>query len=322
MRRMIRVLALPVLLLAAGWTGWWLYGLGLGRAELARLESDATSSGIRVRCGSPSWSGFPIQIRLDCQPFSLDVTATGETVLEVPHLQFLAQIFDAGHILAVADGAMQLSNQKESLTLAPTRFVASFRHSGPEELAVFGEQVETGSGFAASLLNMRLTRDSGGDPRRIVFALEARDAFFGLPIAADTPFEQVTATGSVSTADAASLAAPALLGALKLEGTVLQIESLRLHQKDVTVSGRGTIAVDEASQLDGKLNLTIENAGGLIGRFEAAGLLTPSEARNGTMLLGLLAGDTGKVRISLQANDGEIFLGPVKLGRLKPFSGS
>lgn len=320
MRRMIRILALPVLILAAGWTGWWLYGLGLGRTELARLETDASSSGIRVRCGGPSWSGFPIQIRLDCRPFSLQVTATGETVLEVPHLQFLAQLFDAGRILAVADGAMQLSNQKESLTLAPTRFVASFRHSGPEELAVFGEQVETGSGFAAGLFNMRLTRDSGGD--RIGFALEARDAFFGLPLAADTSFEQVTATGSLSTADAASLAVPALLGALKLEGTVLQIESLRLHQKDVTVSGRGTIAVDEAAQLDGKLNLTIENAGGLIGRFEAAGLLTPSEARNGSILLGLLAGDTGKVRISLQANDGEIYLGPVKLGRLKPLSGS
>jgi hypothetical protein len=320
MRRMIRVLALPLLLLATGWTGWWLYGLGLGRAELARLADDASASGLRVQCGNPSWSGFPIQIRLDCRPFSLHVTATGETVLEVPQLQFLAQLFDAGRILAVADGAMQLSNQKESLTLAPTRLVASFRHSGPEELAVFGEQVETGSGFAAGFLNMRLTRDSGGD--RIVFALEARDAFFGLPVAADTPFEQVTATGSLSTADAATLATPALLGALKLEGTVLKIDSLRLHQKDVTVSGRGTIAVDESARLDGRLNLTIENAGGLIGRFEAAGLLTPSEARNGTMLLGLLAGDTGKVRISLQANDGEIFLGPVKLGRLKPLSGS
>ena len=322
MRRMIRVLGLPLFLLAGGWTACWSYGLTLAKAELARLERDETSAGIRLSCGEPSWSGFPIQIRLDCEPFSIVATATDETVLAVPHMQFLAQLFDAGRILAVADGAMQISNRKDSLTLAPTRLVASIRHTAPEELALFGQQVETGGGFAAGLLNMRLTRDSSGNPRRITFALEARDAFFGLPVAADTPFEQVTATGVLRTANAAPLMAPALLNAMKLEGTVLEIDSLRLHQKDVTVSGRGVLTVDEDARLNGKLNLTIENAGGLIGRFEAAGLLTASEARNGTMLLGLLTGSGGKVRISLQANDGEIFLGPVKLGRLKPFSGS
>src|SRR6185295_19319727 len=103
-----------------------------------------------------------------------------------------------------------------------------------------------------------------------------------------------------------------------LKNTALSLEQFELRQKRLAISAQGEIGLDETARLDGKLRLAIANMEGILDRFVSAGLLSASEAQGSALLLALVGGNGGRIKLDLVADHGEIHLGPFRLGRLKP----
>ncbi|MEZ0467406.1 DUF2125 domain-containing protein [Phaeobacter sp. SYSU ZJ3003] len=96
--------------------------------------------------------------------------------------------------------------------------------------------------------------------------------------------------------------------------TLTQAEA---HWGTLALRANGSVDVDEAGRMSGKVDIRAENWRGLLRLAERSGLL-PARLRSGTeRILGLLAQMHGREQdldIALSFSDGQMFLGPLPLG--------
>jgi hypothetical protein len=101
-------------------------------------------------------------------------------------------------------------------------------------------------------------------------------------------------------------------------GGSLELDNLDLHWGDIRVTGSGTLALDNTLQPVGSLSGGVAGFDQLLTALVAAGRIKASDARMARLALALLAkpGPDGRPEItsSLSIQDGQMFLGPAKLG--------
>ena len=102
-------------------------------------------------------------------------------------------------------------------------------------------------------------------------------------------------------------------------GGTLDLDQLMLRWGTLRVTGSGTVALDPDLQPMGACSAAIEGFDALLQAFVANGQMRPGDARLAQLALGILAhsGPDGRPEISTSftVQNGEMYLGPAKLGR-------
>ena len=90
-------------LIAAGWTAYWLHARSQAQARLASLESQT----LALTCAGREWGGFPFRISFDCRSPRIE---TGSTSLTATNLRLIMQAWNANHILGAIIGPVTINN--------------------------------------------------------------------------------------------------------------------------------------------------------------------------------------------------------------------
>ena len=102
-------------------------------------------------------------------------------------------------------------------------------------------------------------------------------------------------------------------------GGTIELDSMAVRWGELGVTGSGTVTLDREMQPEGAFSGAIQGYDELMSAFSEAGLLRAGDARLARVALSLLAkpGPNGKPQIatSFTIQDGEMFLGPAKLGK-------
>ena len=103
------------------------------------------------------------------------------------------------------------------------------------------------------------------------------------------------------------------------DGGTVELDHLNLRWGDMQITGSGTLALDHDLQPVGSLSGGVSGFDQLLSALVAGGRIKANDARVARLALSMLAkpGPDGRPEIStsLRIQDGEMFLGPAKLGK-------
>lgn len=105
-----------------------------------------------------------------------------------------------------------------------------------------------------------------------------------------------------------------LRGTFSVDST-LRVDHIELRRHEVRYWGSGEIDLDLRHRLHGKLSTETNDLDGLLDIVSPHLVLTESQKSNLRMVVGLLSQNA---KLDLIAQDGEFYIGPVKVGDLQP----
>ncbi len=269
------------------------------RVELsdARLRDGATPPGAELRLKMLSGSARPWNFRVwhVAAPDGLSATAGP---VDAPIARLSARTVEGSVALAGERGASVWLGLAEPVLEAGVRVAA---HRADLRLVLPEQPPRTHA------------------DRAVAIALDARE--IALPMA-PAPFRNpvdsvalgVTVMGAIAAGQPREAAA-----AWRDSGGTLELDALALRWGTLAITGSGTVALDPELQPIGAFSGAIEGYDALIAAFVGAGRMRAGDARLARLALGMLAkpGPGGQPRIatSFTIQNGEMSLGPVKLGK-------
>lgn len=116
----------------------------------------------------------------------------------------------------------------------------------------------------------------------------------------------------------------AAIDAWSRDGGTVELDALHLGWGPLILDATGTLALDESRQPMGALTAHIEGMNQAIDALSATGAVRPGDAQTAKTVVGLLAqpGADGKKAVTapITAQNGWLYLGPVRLARLPPIT--
>lgn len=105
-------------------------------------------------------------------------------------------------------------------------------------------------------------------------------------------------------------------------GGIVQVQEFRIDWGPLQLSAAGTTALDAEDRLIGSLTARLHKYEGLISALHAAGQLSDEEQAAASLALGLITtaagNENGELSLPLVLQDGEMYLGPVRIAKLQP----
>jgi hypothetical protein len=334
MRRPTRLgLAAAVLLVAicGAYSGFWFVVAG-------RLEDGVTqwAQSLRAQNLDLSWrsirvGGFPLASRVTLSEARLrDLAAAPKGEVRVPLLSGSASAWNFRvWQLTAPEGLSGTANLAAGAAVKVTARAASGSVSVADEgggtlwLSVSEPAADVGGGLAARDADLWLILPSHQpqthSDRAVGIALDVRG--LSLP-AVPAPFRNpvdevslgVTVMGEIPAAPARQAAA-----SWRDAGGTLELDHVSLRWGALTIRGSGTVALDADLQPIGGFSAAVEGYDELLKALVAAGQIRAGDARLAQLALGMLAkaGPDGRPEIatSFTIQNGEMYLGPAKLGK-------
>jgi hypothetical protein len=354
--RIVLPLAL-VVVLAAGWSAFWLYAKARAQTELAAWSKREAAAGRVLSCASQDFGGFPFRFELACGAPEFTLTRA-HVSLKARDMHAAVQVYqpslaiaEFGGPLTVADDAGPAFTVKWTLAQASLRGLptmpperVSFVLDRPTVARNGGQ--ETLARAAHAEFHVRQAPRLPQDPPVFDLALDLMQAILpGVPRVPATPIDaQITGTLQGLT-DFSPRPFAQLLRDLQAANGRLDVKQARIQQGNVLGVGRGTLHLTARGTLDGELELTIagiEDLMSALGLDRAVGQASQNAldrvapglnldrllgsrgnaalAVMGANMLGRPTELEGRkaVALPLRFSDGAVFLGPLKVGEIAP----
>ena len=327
--RLVFVIAV-LLILAGGYTGFWFIAAGkieqgVGEwAEAARAQKIAASwRGLRV-------AGFPFAFRLELSDAALrDEAINPPADIRLPLLFASAHPWNFGvwHLAAPQGLSAVAGPEAKPAATVSARAAEGTVSAAPEGgatiwLSLDAPRFEAGEPVGARRADLWLILPARAPATHhdsnIALAADLHDA--KLP-QAPNPFRNlldelalgVTLKGSIPSGPPRQAAT-----GWRDEGGTAEIDNFTLRWGTLAVSGSGTLALDSDLQPIGAFSGAVEGYDELMNALVTAGRMKASDARLARIGLAMLAkaGPSGRPAItaSFMIQNGEMFLGPAKLG--------
>lgn len=261
-----------VVVLAALWSGAWLYLAARAPAAIAAWRAHEAQAGQVYACGTQTIGGFPFRIEVQCANPSATLTRVAPPLaLKAAGLHFAWQVYQPTLAIAEFAGPLEIGEAGNSPSLqADWRLAqASVRATpggvGRVSIVVDDPMLQRLGGGGEKLfqamhgeLHGRPATVSAAEAPAIDLALRLVQASApGLHPLAARPVD-VDATGVLhGLLDPASQPLPALLKDWQARGGSLEISQARLQQDDVIAVGTGTLGLTSNGGLNGELQVTV-----------------------------------------------------------------
>jgi hypothetical protein len=338
MRRPTRLgLAVAAFLVAvfAAYTAFWFIVAARVEDGVAQWAASLRAQNLDLSWGAIRVGGFPLNFRVALSKVRLsDLAATAPgRELQVPLLSGSASPLNLRSWQLTAPEGL---NARANLAAGAVATLSAHRASGSVAIADEGgatlwfslsEPVaEAGGHFAAHDLDLWLALPPHPPQTHTerAFGLAADLRGLSLPTV-PAPFRNpvdeitfgVTAMGSIP--GASSAPAREAAAAWRDSGGTIELDHLMLRWQTIGVTLSGTVALDADLQPMGAFSGAVAGYDELLKALVAAGQMRAGDARLAQLALAMLAkaGPDGRPQIatSFTIQNGEMFLGPVKLGK-------
>ena len=334
MRRPTRLgLAVAVLVVAVfgAYAAFWFVAAGRVEDGVGQFAQSLRAHNIDLSWRRVRGGGFPLALRVELREALLrDRATTPTTEVRVPLLSGSARIWNPllWHVMAADGLTAARSLAGGAVAKLTTRAVSGSVAVAPEGggtvwLTLSEPAIDASVHLAARDADLWLILpphlpQTHTEPA-IGVALDVRG--LSLPVA-PAPFTNpldeialgVTVMGKIPTAEPREAAS-----AWRDSGGTLELDHLALRWGTLGVTGSGTLALDPNLQPIGGFSGAIEGYGELMSALVTAGRMRAGDARLARLALGMLAkaGPDGRPEIatSFTIQNGEMYLGPVKLGK-------
>lgn len=267
-----------VLVLAAGWTGFWFYAASKAETVIAAWREREAKAGRIQTCGSQSIEGFPFRIEVRCNDFGQQFTGNLAVNLKLPAVLAALQVYDPTLLISEFTGPLTMSERGRANTTVTWKLgQASVRGqlSNPTGIPVETASVvldaptlsftpDGGSQIEAHAEHFELhgrpvPGSSGPNPAiETVIRLVAAVMPDMHPLVAEPIDAEITALVSGIT-DFTPKPLPVRLREWQAQGGSLEITKARVQQGDVIATGAGMLGLTARGGLDGQLQLTLVN---------------------------------------------------------------
>lgn len=288
------------------WSGYWFWLSTTTRAAMQEWRSEQARQGMALDCANESWGGFPFRIEVRCSPGR--VTRAGQSVT-FTKLTIMAQAYRLRHLLILNDGDTILADGARETTIRHEGAIASLilRKDGDLQADAQITAIEA-DGISAAKLNLHIRRQADV----LDLSIGIADAQAGI-----LPGEPVTMAHLLLNANASP--APAILDtrAIAAMGTRFTLTQAELHTGQTRFVGSGNFGIMSDGRADGAMSGRLTNLDHLLEELARRGLITPEARLGAGALLGLLGGNgQDGIKIDIAARQGELWLGPFRLGEL------
>lgn len=313
------------------YTAYW--RVAAGKIEQAATAWRQSSQGQRL---GASWqdmrvAGYPFSFRLELRDAALNDGAANPPVrLHAPTLSASLWPWDFRDVsFAAADGLSAAfgpdATPGATISAASGGGAAALAGDGGLTiwLSLYRAKADAGMAIGARAIDAWVIvpaqapathRDTGFAVAAVVHDLALPAAPPGLKSTVDDLDLGLTMKGALAPGPLREAAAK-----WRDDGGTVELEGLHLRWEDIDINASGTLALDGDLQPIGGLSGGISGFDQVLSALVAAGRIKPSDAGIARMALAMLAttGANGRPQIStsLTIQNGQMFLGPAKLGK-------
>jgi hypothetical protein len=332
-------LLLPFALLvvvAVAWSAAWYFAATRADAIITAWIEQEARLGRNYRCGSRSTGGFPLRIEVRCRDPVVEFAALDPPlILQAKDLTGVAQVYQPTLIIAEVTGPLAIGEAGQSpFWRAEWRLAQTSLRGIPgmaQRLSVVADGVRfertdssaTETWATANRLEVHLRRDAASDRPVLDLAAQVNGATVPLTaVLAGRPFDGEIVAVLRGPSDLKPKPMPVRLKEWQAAGGRLQITKVRLQQGDAVAIAAGDIGLSPTGRPDGAFDITMAG-------FDRLAQDVVGRTQGGALQLGLMAGLTwlgrpaeidGKraVAVPLRVDDGAVYLGRLRLGKLDP----
>jgi hypothetical protein len=264
-----------VLLLAAGWTGFWFYASGKAESLIAEWRDREAGMGRVQTCGSQAIGGFPFRFEVRCDDFSFADRSAFD--LKLPTALAAVQIYDPTLLISEFSGPLTVAphGRPPDTTVNWRLGQASVRG----QLAAPGSIPIERTSIVLDGPTLSVTPDGGNAVQARAERLELHGRPIGAADARDSTIETIVRLTAGTAPDIHPLAAepidaeitalvsgitdimprpwPVVLREWQAHGGNVEITQARVKQGDVIATGTGTLSLSPSGGLNGQLQLTV-----------------------------------------------------------------
>ncbi|SON57895.1 hypothetical protein HDIA_4354 [Hartmannibacter diazotrophicus] len=323
MSRSIKILAGLGAVVVVAWTGGWFYLKDQTDQAITRNLESLAAIGTKVTCDERSISGWPFRMVVSCEKPSIEL-ADGNSV-NAARLVVTAAVDNWQLALANIVGPLIVTAPDTSTTTATFADLhASLRHQGgdPERLSVVADDltVETSAPMRPT---MKMTAAHGEwhvrpDPADGSLDLAAMLRGSEGDVAGQQLLPVPADIDAIMRVEEPRMLVPLTEASLPLwqqAGGKVDVDSLALKLGDVSLSGKGSVTLDDLGRPDGEIRV---EADGLkaFGTLFASGkdALVPLAPLLTAFLVFGEPADNGARAITVTAKDGKVSAGGQSLG--------
>lgn len=330
--RWIFLPTLLLLILVAGWSGFWYWAAGkTGEAVDVWLAREARSGRVYA-CGERHIGGYPFRIEVDCgSPSARIPVEGGVATASAPRLVALAQVYDPKQVIAELTGPVSLAGpdgMRADLSFTAARGSVRVEGRRFERGSVTLASPRLASGeleLAAKAFegHVRRTPDASAGTFDLAASLDAAtsQAFDLLPLGSGPVSVELQAQAN-KLDDMRAGPLPERLKAFADAGGELKVALVKISRGDVAVEAKGDARLDAQGRVDGDFRVKAR------GVDEFVAMMVAGDVEDDvSSLLGLGAKMLGKkteidgqpaTSYRLKIDRGRVSLGPIRLTRLPP----
>jgi hypothetical protein len=272
------LIALPtviLLLLAAGWCGFWYVSAGKAQASLDEWRSREANAGRVYRCEEESFGGFPFRIEMHCVNPLMEDRAT-QVTLRAGDLKAVAQVWDPTLLIGEISGPMTFgpTGAAPTMTMKWSLAQASLRGLpvSSQRLSIVIDQPGLSSSDASALasadhleFHARRAPNSTAEDPALDFALDfTHFASPSMGSYASVPTDAHIVGVLRGLGDFSPKPVAARLRELQAANGRFELTDARFQQGDLITTAAGAVTLTPRGTLNGEIHLTVINFGKLL----------------------------------------------------------
>jgi len=329
MRRAVVWIGGLAVLLAAAYTGYWYYVVGVIQKEMGPWTEARRAQGLDIKWQTVDIGGFPLAVRLRFDGFGVAAVKPMPYQMEAADITFWSAPWDLRHWhFSAPDGAqVELILQSagfDAKTLDGTVSVP-LQPGGTADITatgLAGRGVALGLGVDSAHLALSQPDTpprTDHDPALLVsFDIQGahlRDA----PAPFGTTIQDISATATID-GTIAPAPLPQMLDAWRKKGGAIELSRAHLAWDHLDIDAQGTLALDEDLQPLAALSATVRGQNEMIDAAVSAGALPEANAGMARIVLNMIAqqGNDGRKQIQLpiSAQNRRLYLGPAAIAKI------
>lgn len=284
-----------VILIFIAWSGYWYVADGFARRQAEAERTRLAGRGVTLACDGENWGGYPFRFEFNCgRPL---LTLGDGTTVRGTALLSVAQAYNPMHVITLVDGpTIVVRPEGQTFVLNHDRALIStvLRGNDLPQISAEASNVAAPGLFSAADIQFHTRAAAeGGDDIAITAQRLALTSSGNPPLALD---------------DAR------LVGTLTPD-RAYDIGEISLVTGAVKLWGKGEVSLDSEHRPSGVIHAQTNDPQGLLK------LLDPylhMNAKQRTMLESLLLLVGHGAKADIIAKNGELFIGPMKVGDLHP----
>jgi hypothetical protein len=326
----MRILIVLATVLAGLYGGYWFVGRSAVSNGAESLVTELRARGWDIGYSDMTTVGFPSRFDTTVTDLAVREPEMG-IVWQAPVFQVFALSYRPNRVIAVWPGTQMVRVAGQDVAVTSQNLRASAAVTPSTDLALdnitvdgTGLSLSSNMGWTAALARgLFAFRASGPGPTDYDLFVEGTDLVLPADMTARLdPDGSMPASIATLRIDSGLTLDQALdrhlAGEVALRG--LNLRALQLTWGDVTLSGNGTLTIDERGVPEGRITLGVQNWDRLIALAVAAGIIDAGLAPTiGNVATALAAGgDTVSLPLGFQG--GQMSLGPLPLGAAPRFN--